>query len=1639
MKPNQAFRWLLTVLLGAAFVLSGCGDSGEKTLFDPYQINPNENLESGNLFVKEAEMSSQLIDEGLSIVIPIHQKTAAEVKVDLTVTLTDLAGESLSESTVALTLKDALQDSEVVLSDLPEGFADSDKGGFLMKFRLDWTDGKIWGTRSLHTTYRYVQAQLMGSENLYEGGTSFYKLIVHEPNSGQPVEGASANFVLVQDDDESPVGSGVTDAFGMTDVRIDLPSQGFGNAQLKVLIDMPDGKQQEQALTPLSIAREAKVLLTTDKPLYQPGQTIHLRALALKRPDLKPQAGMPVTFFVIDPKGNKVFKQELESSDYGVAATEFKLATILNEGVYTLQAQVGEFAAEKSVTVERYALPKFNVELSTDRSFYRPGQTLHGSVNSDYFFGKPVDGGAVTITASKFDVEMETFATLNGTLNEEGEFDFDLELPSYFVAAALDENKAYVFLEIAVTDTAGHQQIKSTSALVVENPILLAVVPETGSLVPGIENRFYLMTTDPFGRPLDAACALTIDGNESNIDTGLWGLAIFEFTPQSESLDIAVAAQTGSGDTASKTFSFASETQREYVMLRTDKALYKVGETVEIGLFATNDGWDAVDLPDRIYLDVIKDGQTMLMHTVSLVEGKGSYAIDLDATLSGSVELMAYYLGAAGEIIRDRKLIFVELANSLTVEIIPDKSTYLPAEDATISLRVKDNEQNGVQSVLGVQVVDEAVFALQDMKPGMEKIYFELEEELLAPRYEIHGFDAADILEPEPENSDEAEEREAYAGAFLASAGTDAAYGVNVDTFANVDSTAQATATTRVSEDLQAVIDHLNWLYDSGFITGEQGIKAWIEQRNSGSNPLYDPWGHAYTMEYGEYRLTLRSNGMDERKGSADDLEVSKDFYAKGDGRDEWDGEGGFDDDALDGEPNAPGEGIGDGDMADGDAPDGDAQPSSDDGEEEDGPRVRSYFPETLYVNPAVITDASGEAEINFTMADSITSWRMTALASSLAGQIGSNVGNVIVYQDFFVDIDFPATLTQNDIVAVPIAIYNYLQSPQTINLEAAAGDWIEFLEGQTRSITVGPSSVTGIYFPVKVVKVGWHDFTVTAIGSEMSDAIRRRVEVIPDGLEVRNAESGRLDGSKSITVNIPELAVDDASRMWVKIYPGLFSQMIEGLDSLLQMPSGCFEQTSSATYPNVLVLDYMALTGQSTPEIELKARDYVSQGYQRLVSYEVDGGGFEWFGETPAHRILTAYGLLEFSDMSKVHDVDEAIITRTQNWLAALQNGDGSYDFDAGGIHEGATNNFTSSKLRTTAYITYALAESGFSGGAVSAGVNWAVQNRSEAAGDNYTLALLAMMLTAADPDNSALDSVLDDLYEARVEDEDGKIYWTQEEQTEMYGSGGSAEMETTGLVGQAFIRAGQNTNLVPGIMDWLLSKKDSFGNWSTTAGTIQALRFMIASLGSQVEESNATIIVNANGSLGGTVTVDANNSEVMQYVDLSEFLVEGDNAVELVVSGEGNLMYSVVSSYWVPGEENPYGSGGPLTIDISYDKTTLAVDDIVTATAAIGNVSDANVLMVLVDIGLPPGFDLVPDDLVEQVQNTALQRYEVAGRQLILYVERIAAGETLSLTYQLRARFPMEGSSGSASAAPYYEPESESTTAPVAFNVTE
>ncbi|MFO7899916.1 MAG: alpha-2-macroglobulin family protein, partial [Planctomycetota bacterium] len=634
--------------------------------------------------------------------------------------------------------------------------------------------------------------------------------------------------------------------------------------------------------------------------------------------------------------------------------------------------------------------------------------------------------------------------------------------------------------------------------------------------------------------------------------------------------------------------------------------------------------------------------------------------------------------------------------------------------------------------------------------------------------------------------------------------------------------------------------------------------------------------------------------------------------------------------------------------------------------------RVRRYFPETLLWRPQLITDDAGRAQLEVPLADSITTWRVAMGAVSKRGVLGSGQLPIRVFQDFFIDVDLPVALTRNDTVSVPVAVYNYLDRPQTVRLEVQPGDWFELLGGATQSIEIEPESVRSVYIRLKATRPGRHELQIKASGSDMADAVERHVIVDPHGKPVVQTINGRLEESRTYEVKIPAEAIDGASDLLVKIYPGAFSQVVEGLESIFRMPHGCFEQTSSVTYPNILALDYMRRTDQMTPELGMKALGYVNTGYQRLLSFEVSGGGFSLYGRSPAGLHLTALGLMQFSDMAEVRDVDGAVIERTRKWLYDQQRGDGSWRADGGG-----------NTLTTTAYVAWALAASGEKGGDLDRALDYIVDHVDRQP-STYAIALCANALVAADHDKAA--AVVDRLTK-RTTTKGDFVHWDSKGAGVTHSYGRCFQVETTALAAQALLGTGRYVGTAHKALAWLMSQKDAAGTWHSTQATVQAMRALLAGAdgGGRVEE-RTPVTITANSRLAKKLVITPETSEVHRLVSLRPFVRRGTNRVALEADIGGSLAYQIVATHYVPwprGEQPE--TRKPITIDLEYPTTDVKTGEVLTAKVTLTYHRSGTAAMPIVELGVPPGFEVVTDALKAVRESGAIERYSVADRTVV------------------------------------------------------
>lgn len=1637
------------------------------------------------------------------------------------------------------------------------------------------------GTESISRILLRPVVRILAQKSYLAGSEAAMRILVTDTNN-EEIHGKGSVKVELLIPGKKPelLFAGALGRGGSVAAQLRFPAGLTGSYPLHFIAETAIGSAE--STQSVELKDKVSILLTTEKPIYQPGQTIHIRALALDRDHHAAVSERDLTFELEDPHGNRVFKKATQTDKFGVASAEFTLADEVNLGAYHLRALMGaaetapENRAEVTVNIERYVLPKFKVAVDftekdgKPKKDYRPGDHVTGTVRANYFFGKPVDNAEITIKASAMDVTIFDAATASGKTDQDGNYHFDLTLPDYFAGRPISAGAARVLVEATVKDSASHAESRGEPIAVSPSALLITAIPESGKLIPDIENQVFILSSYPDGTPARTSLTIHRHGLPAlQVSTDDAGVAVIHLPARKDDEAFAVHASLGKeslhidaddhrGNHTSTKIDLGYRDGADQILLRTEHALYRAGDVMHLKVFSSRERGAA-------YLDIVKDGQTILTRDVDMDEGEADLDVPVTPEMAGSLDIDAYLFGRDAQLVGDHRLVFVQPADELHIETVADAAEYKPGAEARVHFRVTNARGQGVSAALGVQVVDEAVFALAEKQPGFAKVFFYLEQEVMKPRFEIHSLSMADIVAPvsivKPFKSTEEQPQKDLAARALFSA-TEMTQPDKLDTEFGRDLPQEGAEKyrARYQEVFEEQVSELAaMLREAAKSEKYQKINTAFGRIAAANNPLTrDAWGTKLLLESNGWcgarrcGFFVRSAGPDKKFNTSDDLtsymQLRLETAAENDvtivhDRGPFNGRAEVTGTVTDATgARVPGARIQLTGIATGrvlevtaneqgvfsisavpvgkykirisargflvtelrftveprdqavvnvrltvgamsetvtvasamamEAPvDAAAAPVTLNGVLVDSaglmgrnaaelmpmagraekakaaaqpgaaaPHVRSYFPEALYINPEIITDGKGNADITIPIADSITTWRMAMLASTAMGALGTGTSSLKVFQDFFVDLDLPVTLTQGDRVSIPVAVYNYSGKAGQVSLKLNEEDWFSLVNDEPeKEIDIDSGRVGSAQFTLETKRIGKFKLTISAkMDGGKQDIVVREVEVIPNGREQNIVFNGRLDNTIQQNVNFPPASISDASKLFVRLYPGPLSQIIEGMDSILQMPGGCFEQTSSSTYPNVLALDYMKRTKKLTPEIHAKAEGYIANGYQRLLTFEVLGGGFSWFGQAPANKILTAYGLMEFNDMAKVYDVDPKLIARTQDWLAGQQQPDGSWKPDTYFINEGATNRYNSDTLRITAYIAWALENTGYKGAAAERAQRYIEDNLSTKA-DTYTLAVIANFAVDYGQDNEFTQRAMELLLDARTTKDE--LTWWSAEETGVYSTGASAAIETTGLAAQALLKWGQSATVARQALAFIASKKDATGAWGSTQATIVALRAMILGTEAKAGDARGNVEIMLNGKTVQTLQLDADNSDLFHQYVFKGGEIGDRNSVEIKFDGSGGLGYQVVGQYFVPWTTAQ--TRDALSIDVAYDRSRLAQNDIATATATVRNNLDKTAKMVMIDLGIPPGFELLSEDLQQLQETTAhavtgrLEKFSLTATQAILYLNALAPNQTMRVTFRLRAKYPIRAKTFQSRAYEYYDPAVSAMAAPAQLEI--
>lgn len=227
---------------------------------------------------------------------------------------------------------------------------------------------------------------------------------------------------------------------------------------------------------------------------------------------------------------------------------------------------------------------------------------------------------------------------------------------------------------------------------------------------------------------------------------------------------------------------------------------------------------------------------------------------------------------------------------------------------------------------------------------------------------------------------------------------------------------------------------------------------------------------------------------------------------------------------------------------------------------------IRTEFPETwLFDNLEFNEDL--KKILTKKVPDTITSWIITGFSINFENGLGvtKKPSKFNVFQPFFVSTNLPYSIKQGEVVAIPVTIFNYMDSEQdaTVTLYNKDGEF-EFVEEnsektqRTKSISIKANEGANVSFMIKALKVGNITIKIVAESAIAGDGVERQLRVEPLGVTQFNNDAvfidlrNKTEFSTIFDLKIPENVVADSTHIEIGAIGDILGPTLNNLDKLM-------------------------------------------------------------------------------------------------------------------------------------------------------------------------------------------------------------------------------------------------------------------------------------------------------------------------------------------------------------------------------------------------------------------------------------------------------------------------------------------------------
>ena len=1374
-----------------------------------------------------------------------------------------------------------------------------------------------------------------------------------------------------------------------------------------------------------------RVYVQTDKSFYKPGETVWFTAHLRDAATLKPSPNSDIVHVeLITPKGTTARHYKIVAKD-GAAQGDFDLAGYTG-GIYKIKAYTewqkndeNALLFEKEITVQQVVMPRLKMKIDFEKKAYGKGDEVVAKLELNTNENKPLANKKVKFKAMLNGV---AFEDKNATTDAAGKVNLKFTLPK--------DLKTTDGVINALIDFEGNTESISRSIPIVLNEIKMEFFPEGGDMVAGMPARVAFRARNEFEKAADVEGIIV---NSKGVFVQQFtsyhmGMGAVEFTPQA-------------GETYKARITKPEGILNEYELPEALKAGYVI---------KASSGVDRLNIhvnsfrEEQLSIAVQQRGKMLFAKSFNALKGDNVVSVP---TANFPIGVVQVTLFDAKGIARAERLVFTNKGKQLNISVSTDKQQYQPREKVVMSIRVTDEDGLPMPGNFSLSVVDDNLLTFADDKQGNILAKMLLEPELKEKVEEPNFY-----FDKKEEKADRALDyllmttgwrrytwKQIEQGAYPAVAYTAEKATLSGIVYDGYSSQPLAGAIVKVKDAGRTATTGKDGRFTlkgfdiaahnqleitaSGFTPTTQTIS------NYGADQAFYVYDERRVYKFMEAVPMAAGGAVEERmmaKGDANaqnfvvDMAVVEDVAAAPDLAD-WEekpkDEKEKDDAGFEGKKFEAAQVA--------DFRNAEAQKMDKNVEQQNAvtyyrakefPKrkytaadtTRNDFAITLYWNGNVTTDHTGRAKVEFTTNDMISSFKTTIEGFGDDGSIGRAEQLFTTNQPFAIDVKIPAEMVAGDKMMIPVFLKNSTSNSLDGKFVVLSPKQLNIIS-KTSEVHLAANESKVIYLEtVATNQIGEGKLEVKFISGTIKDAFTKDVKVIAKGFPVNVSLSGQ-DLSKDFYIN-PVNVVPGSIKVSFTAYPSVMTELMSGVDAILREPYGCFEQTSSSNYPNIMVLQYLKTMQVNNPALEARAKKLLDDGYKKLVAFETKENGYEWFGAAPAHEALTAYGLMEFEDMKAVYSgVDQQMINRTAKLLMDKRDGNGGFKKNAraldsfGGADEDITN----------CYIVYALTEAG-QGSEIAKEID-AAYKTAKKSNDPYMLALMANALFNV-KDTKRADELVNIL--VSMQQEAGS--WTGKKHSITRSTGQSLQIETTSLVALAIMKS-QNPNVasLTSAIKFLVDSRSGYGMFGSTQSTILALKALTQyAVFSKKTDEAGTVEVLVNNVVVGSKKYEKGEKGSITIDGLEKYIADGKQKVQVRFTGCKNaLPYAMNVSYSTTLPES--SKQCVVSLKTKLNAKSVKVGETLRLSATLKNTTNEGQPMTMAIIGIPAGFSAQPWQLKELQEKGIVDFYEVIGSNIACYYRDLAPGEEKVINLDLKAELPGEYDAPASSAYLYYTNE--------------